>query len=142
MQFIYDLDHNQFYFIQMNTPIQLQHPLTQILTPLHLLKLQLKLPIPHPLPFKQQHISINPHPIDFRLTPQTPYTNFIPSPPNITQYLPPRPFALTIQSPSYTNYTIPPYYDSILPKLILHQPTPQQSIMTAIPPLTQYLVLP
>lgn len=141
IEFIYDLDDNQFYFMEMNTRIQVEHPVTEMVTGVDLVKLQLKVAMGEALPFKQEDISINGHAIEFRINAENPYKNFMPSPGKITQYLAPGGFGVRIESACYTNYTIPPYYDSMVAKLIVHEPTREESIMTGIRALSEYLVL-
>ena len=83
------------------------------------------------LPFKQEDISINGHAIEFRINAENPYKNFMPC----RQDYPiscSRRFGVRIESACYTNYTIPPYYDSMVAKLIVHEPTREESIMTGI----------
>ncbi|PPJ72591.1 acetyl-CoA carboxylase biotin carboxylase subunit, partial [Staphylococcus aureus] len=93
------------------------------------------------LPFKQEDISINGHAFEFRINAENPYKNFMPSPGKISQYLAPGGFGVRIESACYTNYTIPPYNDSMVAKLIVHEPTREESIMTGIRALSEYLVL-
>ena len=76
IEFIYDLDDNQFYFMEMNTRIQVEHPVTEMVTGVDLVKLQLKVAMGEALPFKQEDISINGHAIEFRINAENPYKNF------------------------------------------------------------------
>ena len=73
IEFIYDLDDNQFYFMEMNTRIQVEHPVTEMVTGVDLVKLQLKVAMGEALPFKQEDISINGHAIEFRINAENPY---------------------------------------------------------------------
>ena len=141
IEFIYDLDDDNFYFMEMNTRIQVEHPVTEMVTGVDLVKLQLKVAMGEALPFKQEDISINGHAIEFRINAENPYKDFMPSPGKITQYLAPGGFGVRIESACYTNYTIPPYYDSMVAKLIVHEPTRDEAIMTGIRSLSEYLVL-
>merc|ERR1712098_217804 len=104
--------------MEMNTRIQVEHPVTEMVTGVDLVKLQLKVAMGEALPFKQEDISINGHAIEFRINAENPYKNFMPSQGKITQYLAPGGFGVRIESACYTNYTIPPYYDSMVAKLI------------------------
>lgn len=141
VEFIYDLETNDFYFMEMNTRIQVEHPVTEMVTGVDLVRLQLKIAAGEPLPFKQEDINMNGHAIEFRINAENPYKNFMPSPGKITQYLAPGGFGVRVESACYTNYTIPPYYDSIVGKLIVHEPTREQAIKTGIRALGEYLVL-
>ena len=141
IEFIYDLNDDKFYFMEMNTRIQVEHPVTEMVTGVDLVKLQLKVAMGEALPFKQKDIKINGHAIEFRINAENPYKDFMPSPGKITQYLAPGGFGVRIESACYTNYTIPPYYDSMVAKLIVHESTRDEAIMTGIRALSEYLVL-
>ncbi|KPG87797.1 acetyl-CoA carboxylase biotin carboxylase subunit [Staphylococcus hominis] len=141
IEFIYDLNENKFYFMEMNTRIQVEHPVTEMVTGVDLVKLQLKVAMGEPLPYKQDDITINGHAIEYRINAENPYKNFMPSPGKITQYLAPGGYGVRIESACYTNYTIPPYYDSMVAKLIVHEPTRDEAIMTGIRALSEYLIL-
>ncbi|WP_049336133.1 acetyl-CoA carboxylase biotin carboxylase subunit [Staphylococcus hominis] len=141
IEFIYDLNENKFYFMEMNTRIQVEHPVTEMVTGVDLVKLQLKVAMGEPLPYTQDDITINGHAIEYRINAENPYKNFMPSPGKITQYLAPGGYGVRIESACYTNYTIPPYYDSMVAKLIVHEPTRDEAIMTGIRALSEYLIL-
>lgn len=89
IEFIYDLNDDKFYFMEMNTRIQVEHPVTEMVTGVDLVKLQLKVAMGEALPFKQKDIKINGHAIEFRINAENPYKDFMPSPGKITQYLAP-----------------------------------------------------
>ena len=141
IEFIYDLNTHEFYFMEMNTRIQVEHPVTEMVTGIDLVKLQLKVAMGEKLPFSQKDIEIKGHAIEFRINAENPYKNFMPSPGKITQYLAPGGFGVRIESACYTNYTIPPYYDSMVAKLIVHEPSRDEAIMTGLRALGEYLVL-
>lgn len=141
IEFIYDLNDNQFYFMEMNTRIQVEHPVTEMVTGIDLVKLQLKVAMGETLPYTQDDITINGHAIEYRINAENPYKNFMPSPGKITQYLAPGGYGVRIESACYTNYTIPPYYDSMVAKLIVHEPTREEALMTGIRALSEYLIL-
>ncbi|WP_114603294.1 acetyl-CoA carboxylase biotin carboxylase subunit [Staphylococcus sp. EZ-P03] len=141
IEYIYDLDTDEYYFMEMNTRIQVEHPVTEMVTGVDLVKLQLQVAMGEPLPFKQEDININGHAMEFRINAENPYKNFMPSPGKITQYLAPGGFGVRIESACYTNYTIPPYYDSMVAKLIVHEPTREQTIMAGLRALSEFLVL-
>ena len=141
IEFIYDLNENKFYFMEMNTRIQVEHPVTEMVTGVDLVKLQLKVAMGEPLPYTQDDITINGHAIEYRINAEKKKKNFMPSPGKITQYLAPGGYGVRIESACYTNYTIPPYYDSMVAKLIVHEPTRDEAIMTGIRALSEYLIL-
>ncbi|WP_419790404.1 acetyl-CoA carboxylase biotin carboxylase subunit [Staphylococcus chromogenes] len=141
IEFIYDLDEDKFYFMEMNTRIQVEHPVTEMVTGVDLVKLQIKVAMGEKLPYTQEDIQINGHAIEFRINAENPYKNFMPSPGKITQYLTPGGYGVRIESACYNNYMIPPYYDSMLAKLIVHQPSRDEAIMTGLRALNEFVVM-
>lgn len=141
IEFIYDLDEDKFYFMEMNTRIQVEHPVTEMVTGVDLVKLQIKVAMGETLPYKQEDININGHAIEFRINAENPYKNFMPSPGKISQYLTPGGYGVRIESACYTNYMIPPYYDSMVAKLIIHQPTRDEAIMSGLRALNEFVVM-
>ena len=141
IEFIYDLDEDKFYFMEMNTRIQVEHPVTEMVTGVDLVKLQIKVAMGETLPYKQEDININGHAIEFRINAENPYKNFMPSPGKISQYLTPGGYGVRIESACYTNYMIPPYYDSMVAKLIVHQPTRDEAIMSGLRALNEFVVM-
>ena len=89
IEFIYDLNDNKFYFMEMNTRIQVEHPVTEMVTGIDLVKLQLQVAMGDVLPYKQEDIKLTGHAIEFRINAENPYKNFMPSPGKIEQYLAP-----------------------------------------------------
>ena len=126
--------------MEMNTRIQVEHPVTEMVTGVDLVKLQLKVAMGEALPFKQEDISINGHAIEFRINAENPYKTLCHHQARLPNILL-QAFWVRIESACYTNYTIPPYYDSMVAKLIVHEPTREESIMTGIRALSEYLVL-
>ncbi|QDW98738.1 acetyl-CoA carboxylase biotin carboxylase subunit [Staphylococcus agnetis] len=141
IEFIYDLDEDKFYFMEMNTRIQVEHPVTEMVTGVDLVKLQIKVAMGETLPYKQEDININGHAIEFRINAENPYKNFMPSPGKISQYLTPGGYGVRIESACYTNYMITPYYDSMVAKLIVHQPTRDEAIMSGLRALNEFVVM-
>lgn len=141
IEFIYDLDEDKFYFMEMNTRIQVEHPVTEMVTGVDLVKLQIKVAMGEKLPYTQEDIQINGHAIEFRINAENPYKNFMPSPGKITQYLTPGGYGVRIESACYNNYMIPPYYDSMVAKLIVHQPSRDEAIMTGLRALNEFVVM-
>ncbi|UXR72978.1 acetyl-CoA carboxylase biotin carboxylase subunit [Staphylococcus sp. IVB6238] len=141
IEFIYDLDDDAFYFMEMNTRIQVEHPVTEAVTGVDLLKLQLKVAMGEALPYKQEDIKICGHAMEFRINAENPYQNFMPSPGVITQYLTPGGYGVRIDSACYMNYTIPPYYDSMVAKLIIHGETREEVIQTSLRALNEFVIM-
>ncbi len=116
-EFLYE--NGQFYFIEMNTRIQVEHPVTEMITGVDLVKQQLRIAAGEPLDLKQSDIEFRGHAIECRINAEHPRT-FVPSPGKITQYHAPGGPGVRVDSNIYTGYSIPPYYDSMIGKLIAH----------------------
>jgi len=119
-EFLYE--DNRFYFIEMNTRIQVEHPVTEMITGIDLVKAQINIAAQQPLPFKQNDIKMRGHAIECRINAEDPKT-FLPSPGKITIYHPPGGPGIRIDSHIYSSYTVPPYYDSLIAKVISYGPT-------------------
>ena len=115
-EFLYD--NEKFYFIEMNTRIQVEHPVTESITGLDLVKLQLRIARGEELKFKQKDIEINGHAIECRINAEHPET-FIPSPGKVLDYHAPGGIGVRIDSHLYNGYIVPPHYDSLIAKLIV-----------------------
>ena len=114
-EFLYE-DGN-FYFIEMNTRLQVEHPVTEMITGIDIVKEQLKIAAGEPLSFKQKDIVFSGHAMECRINAEDPKT-FIPSPGTVSLYHPPGGPGIRVDSHLYTGYTVPPYYDSRIGKLI------------------------
>ncbi|MEO5377608.1 MAG: acetyl-CoA carboxylase biotin carboxylase subunit [Magnetococcus sp. DMHC-6] len=109
----------QFYFIEMNTRIQVEHPVTEMITGLDLVKEQIRIASGQPLSLTQEQVVFTGHSIECRINAENPET-FIPSPGLITNYHPPGGGGVRVDSSAYAGYRIPPHYDSMIGKLIVH----------------------
>ncbi|MCC0562592.1 acetyl-CoA carboxylase biotin carboxylase subunit [Brevibacillus borstelensis] len=118
VEFLLD-KHGKFYFMEMNTRIQVEHPVTELVTGFDLIKEQLTVAAGQPLSFTQDDIKLNGWAIECRINAENPVKNFMPSPGKITTYLAPGGFGVRVDSAAYTGYVIPPYYDSMIAKLIV-----------------------
>lgn len=116
-EFLYQDD--QFYFIEMNARIQVEHPVTEMVTGLDIVQEQLRIAAGERLEYRQKDISLRGHAIECRINAEDPET-FIPSPGRITQYHQPGGPGVRVDSHIYNNYIVPPYYDSLVAKLIVH----------------------
>ncbi len=117
MEFLVDEEGN-YYFIEMNTRIQVEHPVTEEVTETDLVKEQLRIAAGEPLQLEQSDIRINGHAIECRINAEDPSRNFAPSPGTINVYYPPGGHGVRVDSHIYGGYAIPPYYDSMIGKLI------------------------
>lgn len=139
IEFLVDRDRN-FYFMEMNTRIQVEHPVTEFVTGIDLVQMQLKIAQGEKLPFKQEDIKLIGHAIECRINAENPDLDFRPSPGTIDAlYIPGGP-GVRIDSAVYQGYTIPPYYDSMIAKLIVHAPTRKEAIMKMRLALAEFIV--
>ncbi len=118
IEFLYDIESKRFYFIEMNTRIQVEHPVTEAITGIDLIKYQIKVANGEKLGLKQKHIQQNGHAIECRINAEDPHRDFHPAPGTITQLIVPGGPGIRIDSCVYPGYKIPPFYDSMVAKLI------------------------
>ena len=128
VEFLYDIDSKKFYFMEMNTRIQVEHPVTEMITNINLVKKQITIASGEKLGLNQKNISHQGHAIECRINAEDWKNNFRPSPGKITQYIPPGGFGVRVDSACFTNWTIQPYYDSMIAKLITHGKTRNEAI--------------
>jgi len=119
MEFLYDQD-GSFYFMEMNTRIQVEHPVTEEVTGIDLVKEQILVAAGEPMTFKQSDVKLNGHAIECRINAEDFEHGFRPSPGKVTYWYRPGGPGLRVDSHVYAGYTIPPYYDSMIGKLIAH----------------------
>ena len=117
LEFLYE--KGEFYFIEMNTRLQVEHPITEMVTGFDLVQTQIEISAGKPLNIQQNEVTMNGHSIECRINAEDP-DNFMPSPGKITDYHPPGGLGVRIDSGIYSGYEIPPYYDSLVSKLIVH----------------------
>lgn len=127
IEFLLEKNGN-FYFMEMNTRIQVEHPVTEWVTGLDLIKEQIKIASGIPLSYKQEDIRLNGHAIECRINAENPKKNFRPSPGQITDVYLPGGFGIRVDTAIYSGYTVPAHYDSMLAKLIVHANTRQEAI--------------
>ncbi|MDQ0350984.1 acetyl-CoA carboxylase biotin carboxylase subunit [Alkalibacillus filiformis] len=128
IEFIFDKKESRFYFMEMNTRIQVEHPVTEMVTGVDLIKEQLNVANGKALPFYQEDIKFEGWSIECRINAEDPYKNFMPSAGKVEMYLPPGGFGVRVDSAAYTGWNIPPYYDSMIAKLITHGRTREEAI--------------
>jgi acetyl-CoA carboxylase biotin carboxylase subunit len=127
VEFLVDMKGN-FYFMEMNTRIQVEHPVTEMITGLDLVTEQIRIAQGEKLRFKQNDIQLRGHAIECRINAEDPNQNFRPHPGKISGYLPPGGPGVRVDSHVYTDYVIPPYYDSLIGKLIVWGPDRETAI--------------
>ncbi len=128
-EFLVDADNN-FYFIEVNARIQVEHPVTEMVTGIDLVKQQIRIASGEPLPFRQRDIVVRGHSIECRINSEDPDNDFRPSPGRITGLRVPGGPGVRWDSHIQVGYTVPPYYDSLLGKLIVHAPTRPEALAT------------
>ncbi|ASS96263.1 acetyl-CoA carboxylase biotin carboxylase subunit [Peribacillus simplex] len=128
VEFIYDYVNRKYYFMEMNTRIQVEHPVTEMVTGVDLIKEQIKVASGNKLSLSQEDVTFNGWSIECRINAENPEKNFMPSAGKIQMYLPPGGYGVRVDSAAYPGYSIPPYYDSMIAKLIVHAPTREEAI--------------
>jgi len=124
-EFLYE--NGEFYFIEMNTRVQVEHPVTEWITGIDIVRTQIMIAAGAKLPFAQRHVRIQGHAIECRVNAEDPY-KFTPSPGRITMWHPPGGPGVRVDSHAYTNYYVPPNYDSMIGKIIVYGDTREQAL--------------
>ena len=132
-------EDGEFYFIEMNTRLQVEHPVTEMITGIDMVREQIRVAAGSPLSFKQEDITFHGHAIECRITAEHPET-FIPSPGLVTDYHPPGGLSVRVDSGLYAGYSIPPYYDSLVAKLIVHGRDRTECLMRLRRSLEEYVI--
>lgn len=139
-EFIYDYNEDKFYFMEMNTRIQVEHPVTELITGIDLVEWQLRIASGEELVYKQEDVKVNGWAIECRINAENPYKNFMPSAGKVDTYMTPGGIGVRIDSAMYAGYTIPPYYDSMVAKLIVHADTREKAIAKMHRALGEFVV--
>ncbi|ACJ19590.1 acetyl-CoA carboxylase biotin carboxylase subunit [Coxiella burnetii] len=124
-EFLYE--NGEFYFIEMNTRIQVEHPVTEMITGIDLVKEQIRVAAGLPLSYRQSDVQIKGHAIECRINAEDP-KNFMPCPGRVTAYHAPGGFGVRMDSHLYAGYNVPPYYDSLIGKLIVYDENREEAI--------------
>jgi acetyl-CoA carboxylase biotin carboxylase subunit len=137
VEFLYE--NGEFYFIEMNTRLQVEHTVTEEITGLDLVIEQIRIAAGAPLSLRQEDVRFNGHAIEVRINAENSHT-FRPSPGTITHFHPPGGLGVRVDSGAYAGYTIPPYYDSLIGKLIVHARTRNECLMRLKRALGEFVV--
>ncbi|HEX6363389.1 MAG TPA: acetyl-CoA carboxylase biotin carboxylase subunit [Albitalea sp.] len=124
-EFLYE--DGEFYFIEMNTRVQVEHPVTELVTGIDIVQMQIRVAAGEKLPFPQRQIQMRGHALECRINAEDPY-KFTPSPGRITMWHAPGGPGVRVDSHVYTNYFVPPNYDSMIGKIIVHGDTREQAL--------------
>lgn len=138
IEFLMDEDR-KYYFMEMNTRIQVEHPVTEMVTGIDLVKEQIRVAAGLPLSFTQDQIRIQGHSIECRINAEDP-EKFTPSPGTITAFNPPGGPGVRVETAAYTQYVIPQYYDSMIAKLVVHADTRENAIMRMKRALNEFII--
>ncbi|HSJ36623.1 MAG TPA: acetyl-CoA carboxylase biotin carboxylase subunit [Planococcus sp. (in: firmicutes)] len=128
VEFIFDAVNQKFYFMEMNTRIQVEHPVTEMITGVDLIQQQLRVASGETLSFGQEDITFKGWSIECRINAENPAKNFMPSAGRVDMYLPPGGLGVRVDSAMYPGYSIPPYYDSMVAKLITFADTREEAV--------------
>ena len=138
IEFLMDVDR-KYYFMEMNTRIQVEHPVTEMVTGIDLVKEQIRVAAGLPLSFTQDQITIRGHSMECRINAEDP-VKFTPSPGTITAFNPPGGPGVRVETAAYTQYVIPQYYDSMIAKLVVHADTRGDAIMRMKRALNEFII--
>jgi acetyl-CoA carboxylase, biotin carboxylase subunit len=138
VEFLVDKENN-FYFMEMNTRVQVEHPVTEMITGVDIVREQIRSAAGCPLRYTQEDIKISGHAIECRINAEDPH-KFTPCPGKITAYHPPGGLGVRVDSFVYDQYTVLPYYDSMVAKLIVHAETRQDAIKRMSRALDEYII--
>ncbi len=139
VEFLLDSD-GSYYFIEMNTRIQVEHPVTEVTTGLDLVKEQIRVAAGEPLSFPDEVVQLRGHAIEFRVNAEDAERNFAPSPGPIVTFHPPGGPGVRLDTHIYSGYHVPPYYDSLLAKLIVHGNSREEAIVRARHVLESFVI--
>ena len=135
------LDSQQrFYFIEVNARIQVEHPVTELVTGIDLVREQIRIAAGEPLRFRQEQVPHRGVAIECRINAEDPAADFRPSPGLVTRWQPPGGPGVRLDSHVVAGYRVPPYYDSLMAKLIVHQPTRPEAVACMRRALAEFIV--
>ena len=136
-EFLYEND--EFYFIEMNTRVQVEHPVTEMITGIDIVQEQVRIAAGQKLRYRQKDVVLRGHAIECRINAENPVT-FVPSPGRITRFHVPGGPGIRVDSHVYADYFVPPYYDSLIAKVIAHGDTREQALARMRVALSEMLV--
>lgn len=137
IEFLYE--NGEFYFIEMNTRLQVEHPVTEMITGIDLVNEQLRVASGGGMSFNQEDVSFTGHAIECRINAESAHS-FTPSPGKITHYHPPGGLGVRVDSGVFSGYSVPPYYDSLIGKLIVHGRTRVETMMRLRRALNEFVI--
>lgn len=140
IEYIFNRENNEFYFMEMNTRIQVEHPVTEMVTGVDLIKEQIRIANNEPLSVKQEDVQFDGWSIEVRINAEDPFNNFMPQPGKVNAYLAPGGFGVRVDSAVYPGYSIPPFYDSMVAKLITYGATREEAVNRMKRALDEFMI--
>ncbi|HZW67324.1 MAG TPA: acetyl-CoA carboxylase biotin carboxylase subunit [Pseudogracilibacillus sp.] len=140
IEYIFNRENNEFYFMEMNTRIQVEHPVTEMVTGVDLIKEQIRIANNEPLSVKQEEVEFDGWSIEVRINAEDPFNNFMPQPGKVNAYLAPGGFGVRVDSAVYPGYSIPPFYDSMVAKLITYGATREEAVNRMKRALDEFMI--
>src|SRR5712691_2723356 len=137
MEFLYE--DGEFYFIEMNTRLQVEHPISEMISGIDIVREQLRIAAGMPLGYAQADVTLRGHAIECRINAESP-EDFRPSPGRISEYHAPGGLGVRVDSALYQGYEVPPFYDSLIAKLIVHGATREECVMRLRRALAEYVI--
>ena len=137
MEFLYQ--QGEFYFIEMNTRLQVEHPISEMISGVDIVREQLRIAAGAPLGYRQSDITLRGHAIECRINAENP-ADFWPSPGRISEYHAPGGFGVRVDSALYQGYEVPPFYDSLVAKLVVHAASREECVMRLRRALAEYVI--
>jgi acetyl-CoA carboxylase biotin carboxylase subunit len=128
VEYIYDRDREEFFFLEMNTRIQVEHPVSEAISGIDLVREQIRVADGNPLSFSQDDVRLEGHAIEARINAEAPADDFRPHPGRITEWSIPEMPGIRVDSHCFPGYVVPPFYDSMIAKVIAHAPTREQAL--------------
>jgi acetyl-CoA carboxylase biotin carboxylase subunit len=139
IEFLLD-SRGDFYFMEMNTRIQVEHPVTELVTGVDLIKEQINIAAGKPMTLSQDHLNLRGHAIECRINAEDPSRDFVPSPGSVTEFYVPGGPGIRVDTHVYVGYVIPPHYDSMVAKLLAHGNTREEAIARMRRALNEFVI--
>jgi acetyl-CoA carboxylase biotin carboxylase subunit len=138
VEFLLDVERDDFVFLEVNARVQVEHPVTEVVTGIDVVRAQLRIAAGEPLPFAQEDVRIAGHAIECRINAEDPYRGFVPTPGTLTRWIVPNGTGVRVDTHCREGMTVPPYYDSLLAKVIAQGDTRAEAIALMVRALGRF----